>query len=148
MNGPSDNGADLTPYQLQLEYRALHQFLHLAPVGLVRAQLSGLIVMMNPAAARLLAPLSESGAEFNLFEMLAPITPDLRLLVQQFKRPVGVVCENYRVMLPEPGPGAPAPLALGFTILRLSADPDCLMAVITDQTTAVQLERIQAGWTR
>lgn len=148
MSSVGDDAGELSPGQLKLEYRALHQFLHLAPVGLVRAQISGLIVMMNPAAAQLLAPLARPGAEFNLFDMLDPISPDIRLLVQQFRRPLGMVCDNYRIMLPEAAPAESAPLALGVTVLRLSADPDCLMAVVTDQTLAVQLERLQTGWSR
>lgn len=134
--------------ELQLEHRALQQFLHLAPVGLVRATLTGQITMMNPKAAQLLAPLDFGEGDPNLFDILEPLTADVRLLVQQFKRPVGVVCDSYRVALPDPGTAAEAPLALGFTVLRLSADGDALMIVVTDQSMAVRLQRLQAGWGR
>jgi hypothetical protein len=135
--------------ELQLEYRALQEFLHLAPVGLVRCRRSGLITMMNPMAAQLLAPLGFGDGEPNLFDILDKASSDIRALVQTFRRTNDLIlCDNYHIMLPEPNTSASAPVALGITVMQLQADPDGLMVVITDASSAVKLRRLQASWMR
>ncbi|MEK0411432.1 hypothetical protein WNX29_10565, partial [Limosilactobacillus reuteri] len=52
---------------LRAEHEALMQFLYLAPVGLVQADLDGEIGMINPISAQLLMPLSPDGCLTNLF---------------------------------------------------------------------------------
>lgn len=132
------------------EARALQQFLHHAPVGLMRTRTDGEIVMMNPAAARLLAPLGVEGMP-NVFRVLAPASTDVQLMVQAFDRPAGVACDELRVLLPQPERpphNAELPLALGVTVMRVSGDQAHLMWVLTDQSAAVRLQRLQAGWMR
>ena len=63
MNGGLHHDID----QLGAEYEALIQFLYLAPVGLVQADLRGEIALMNPVAAQLLMPHSRDGGLDNLF---------------------------------------------------------------------------------
>jgi len=132
------------------EARALQQFLHHAPVGLMRTRTDGEIVIMNPTAARLLAPLGFEGMP-NIFRVLAPVSTDVQLMVQAFDRPAGVACDELCVLLPVPEQ-APAnaelPLALGVTVMRVSGDGAHLMWVLTDQSAAVRLQRLQAGWMR
>ena len=41
-----------------------------------------------------------------------------------------------------------APIALGVTVLRLPSDPDSLMVVLTDESAAIKLQRLQASWMR
>ena len=144
---------------LQSDYQALLEFVHLAPVGLVRARASGEVLMMNPQAAQLLAPLGFGDADaadgddaLNLLAILDRASPDIRMLVQGFSGP-GVVCEGYRVQLPEVAApahaaAAEAPIALGVTVLRLPSDPDSLMVVLTDESAALKLHRLQASWIR
>lgn len=139
----------LGPDELDVEYRALLQFLHLAPVGLVRARADGEVVLMNPTAAQLLNPIGlGDGDTINLLDVIDKVTPDIRMLVEAFHRSAGVICENYRVLLPETRHADDAPEALGITALRLQADPDCLMFVLTDESAAVKLQRLQASWIR
>lgn len=69
------------------EYEALLQFLYMAPVGLVQLAADGTILMLNPLSAQLLMPLSRDGELTNLFDALAPVAPDLRLLCGQFSAP-------------------------------------------------------------
>lgn len=150
MNQPLAPPAQTGPPDAALEYRALLQFVHLAPVGLVQARHSGLITMMNPMATQLLAHLGfgDGDAELNLFDLLDKATPDVRTLAQTFRRSSGVVCDNFRVPLPEQ-PGQPqAPIALGLTMMQLQADPDGLMVVITDASAEVRLQRLRASWMR
>lgn len=133
-----------------VEARALQQFLHHVPVGLLRTRTDGDIVIMNPTAARLLAPLGVEGMP-NLFRVLAPVSTDVQLMVQAFDRPAGVACDDLRVLLPVPEtPPAHVelPLALGVTVMRVSGDGAHLMWVLTDQSAAVRLQRLQAGWMR
>lgn len=130
-----------------LDPRALLEFLHLAPVGLLRMRPDGHILMMNPAAAQLLSHLGFGPGDPNLLDMLDPVTPDLRALLHVFKGSHGQVFEQYRVNLPE-GPDERRPLALGFSALVLPSDPNSLMVVVTEETNAVRLERLRKGWQR
>jgi hypothetical protein len=131
------------------EYRALLQFIHLAPVGLVKARRDGRIDLMNPMAAQLLAPLGfgEGTGGLNLLTILDRASPDIRTLVQLQQGSAGVVCENYRITLPE-ADHAPeeAPVALGVTLMMLGDVLDSLMAVITDESAAVRLQHLKASW--
>ena len=137
------------PELLRQEFQVLQEFLHLAPVGLLRLADGGDIAMMNPMAAQLLAPLGlGSQLQPNLFELLEPISQDIRLLVQTFSDTVGVICENFRVMMPTSRDDVERPLALGVTVMRVSAREDPLMVVVTDQSSAVKLQRLQGGFMR
>lgn len=134
---------------LEQEYQVLQEFLHLAPVGLVRTTAHGDITVMNPMAAQLLAPLGLAGQGApNLFELLETVNQDIRLLVQTFDDTVGVLCENFRVLLPPDLQGRERPLALGVTVMRVSAPEDPLMVVLTDQTGPLKLQRLQGGFAR
>jgi hypothetical protein len=140
----------ITPDMLR-EYRALLQFIHLAPVGLVQMKHSGDITMMNPMATQLLAPLGfGDGGDLNLLTLFDTVTPDLRLMVQGFSRVTGVLCDKHLVHMPETDASltADAPLALGVTAVQLQADPDTLMVVLTDESSAIKLQRIRATWGR
>jgi hypothetical protein len=125
------------------------QFIHLAPVGLVKARRDGVIDLMNPMAAQLLAPLGfgEGTGGLNLLSILDRASPDIRMLVQLQNNSAGVICENYRVALPEVE-HAPesAPIALGITLLMLGDVLDSLMAVITDESAAMRLQHLKASW--
>jgi len=137
---------------LRAELRGLMQFVHLAPVGLVQASLDGQISLMNPMATQLLAPLNlnDGMGVFNLFDILDKASPDLRTLVQTFKRTTGVICDHYRILLPEIESDSPAaldaPIALGITALMLPGTSDCLMVVLTDESAHIKLQRIKASW--
>jgi hypothetical protein len=144
-----DTTSGLNPEQLQLEYSALLQFLHLAPIGLVRARFSGEIMLMNPMASQLLNPIGMHDVDFNIFDILDKVSKDVRMLVQEFPDSKDVIlCEDFQLLLPEAKGGKDAPIALGVTIMRLPADPDTLMVVITDASGAWRLKRLQASWIR
>ena len=129
--------------QLRAEHEALIQFLYLAPVGLVQADIDGAIVMMNPISAQLLMPLSRDGGLDNLFDALDSVAPDLRYLCHQFERPSGKICDGLHVHLNAGGSGTTSgkklPQILSVTLLKLDATR--LMAVIDDVTTQVRRER-------
>jgi hypothetical protein len=146
MTGAPAPGPDEAHAALQREYQSLLQFIHLAPVGLVQARRSGLITMMNPTAAQLLAHIGfgEGDGDLNLFETLDKASTDIHTLVQAFNRSAGIVCENFRILIPDADRADDAPIALGITVLQ--ADPDSLMVVITDESNAVKLQRLQATW--
>jgi hypothetical protein len=137
-----------TEAELRAEVSSLMQFVHLVPVGLVQARVDGHIRLMNPMASQLLAPLglADSPGELNLFDVLDKASPDLRTLVQTFKRTTGVICDHYRILMPETQAVLDAPIALGITALMLPGTLDCLMVVLTDESAHIKLQRLKASW--
>jgi diguanylate cyclase (GGDEF)-like protein/PAS domain S-box-containing protein len=125
--------------QLRADYEALIQFLYLAPVGLVQAEMDGGIVMMNPISAQLLMPLSRDGGLDNLFAALDGVAPDLRYLCDQYTLPSGKICDGLHVHLNAGSAGKKVPQILSVTLLKL--DEQRLMAVIDDVTMQVRRER-------
>lgn len=125
--------------QLRAEHEALIQFLYLAPVGLVQADIDGAIVMMNPISAQLLMPHSRDGALDNLFTALEGVAPELRHLCSSFGQPAGKICDGLHVHLNAGGAGKKVPQILAVTLLKLDATR--LMAVIDDVTLQVRRER-------
>lgn len=120
------------------EYEALLQFLYMAPVGLVQLAADGTILMLNPLSAQLLLPLCPDGALTNLFDALAPVAPDLRLLCQDFAPPHGQICDATRLYLRADAAGN-GPQVLSLNMLKL--DPARLMAVLSDITQQDLRER-------
>lgn len=59
------------------EYQSLVQFLYRVPVGLIEFVQDGQIVMMNPKAAQLLMPVSQTGGLDNLYTALSHAAPNL-----------------------------------------------------------------------
>lgn len=128
--------------QLRAEHEALIQFLYLAPVGLVQADIDGAIAMMNPISAQLLMPLSRCGGLDNLFTALESVAPDLRHLCLAYDRPTGKICDGLHVHLNAGSTGKTGkktPQILAITLLKLDAQR--LMAVIDDVTLQVRRER-------
>jgi diguanylate cyclase (GGDEF)-like protein/PAS domain S-box-containing protein len=124
---------------LRAEHEALIQFLYLAPVGLVQAEIDGAIVMMNPISAQLLMPLSRDGGLDNLFTALESVAPELRHLCERYERASGKICDGLHVHLNAGGAGKKAPQILAVTLLKLDARR--IMAVIDDVTLKVLRER-------
>lgn len=124
--------------QLRAEHEALIQFLYLAPVGLVQADIDGAIVMMNPISAQLLMPLSRDGSLDNLFTALEGVAPELRHLCAAYTRPSGKICDGLHVHL-NAGGAKKIPQILAITLLKLDARR--IMAVIDDVTLQVRRER-------
>ena len=122
------------------EYEALVQFLYLAPVGLVQANLEGEIAMINPLSAQLLFPLSPDGNLTNLFLVLQSVAPDLRHLVESCSSSNGMLCDGMRIPLGAGNGGKSQPTTLSLTLLKL--DQHRLMAVINDITQQVARERM------
>ena len=131
----SDSSLDLSQ-----EYEALVQFLYIAPVGLVQADLHGEIAMINPLSAQLLMPLSADGNLTNLFTVLEGVVPDLQHLVRTFDSAYGMVCDGIRVPLGSFLHARSKPAMLSLTVLKL--DEERLMAVLTDITQQVAQERL------
>ena len=125
--------------QLSAEHEALIQFLYLAPVGLVQADIHGEVAMMNPIAAQLLMPLSRDGGLDNLFAALETVAPELRYLCGRHEAASGKVCDGLHVHLNAGSAGKRVPQILSVTLLKLDATR--LMAVIGDITEQVRRER-------
>ncbi|HUD35222.1 MAG TPA: GGDEF domain-containing protein, partial [Variovorax sp.] len=126
--------ASATPYE------ALIQFLYRAPVGLVQTSLAGDIAMINPMAAQLLMPLVAGGNLFNLFDVLAPIAPQLHALARQPVEADGLICDALHLHLPPSAAATDAaPRTLALQLLRL--DDATLMATLSDATAAVRHEQ-------
>lgn len=151
MTHPGDPIESMSSDDIRQEYEALLAFMHMAPVGLVRAQHDGLITLMNPTATQLLAPLGFDPGQPNFLRLMDKASPDLRQLLAIFQGSSGLVCDNYRVLMPEP-PHEHATreptLALGVTLLVLGNPARDLMAVITDDSNALKLQQVRASWMR
>ncbi len=128
--------------ELRAEHEALIQFLYLAPVGLMQADIDGAIVMMNPISAQLLMPLSRDGGLDNLFTALEGVAPELRHLCSTYGRRAGKICDGLHVHLiagSADRSGKKIPQILAITLLKLDAQR--IMAVIDDVTLQVRRER-------
>jgi diguanylate cyclase (GGDEF)-like protein/PAS domain S-box-containing protein len=124
------------------EHEALLQFLYLAPVGLVQADMQGEIAMINPISAQLLMPLAPGACLNNLFDALADVAPELRHLCAAFTAPSGMICEGRQIFLrqdPRVRIVRGTPNVLSISLLKL--DEGRLMAVISDVTEQVRRER-------
>jgi diguanylate cyclase (GGDEF)-like protein len=116
------------------EHEALIQFLYQAPIGLVQTTRSGDITMMNPMATQLLIPLSPEGDLDNLFDVLRPLAPQLRQLVDDVTAVSGMVLDGLRIPM---GAGMHA-RTLSLRLVKLSADT--LMASVSDVSATVGRE--------
>lgn len=123
------------------EHEALIQFLYLAPVGLVQADIHGEIAMINPISAQLLMPLAPGACLNNLFDALADVAPELRHLCTSFTEPSGMICEGRQIFLRQERVRIDrgTPNVLSISLLKL--DESRLMAVISDVTEQVRRER-------
>jgi len=124
------------------EHEALIQFMYLAPVGLVQADMQGVIAMINPISAQLLMPLAPQACLNNLFDALEGVAPELRHLCASFTAPSGMVCEGRHIVLHHGGRARierGTPEVLSISLLKLDAAR--LMAVISDVTEQVRRER-------
>ncbi len=119
------------------EHEALLQFLYMAPIGLVQADVDGAVLMANPLCAQLLMPLAPNGDLSNLFAVLAPLAPELPALVAALPEPGSVVCDGLRLALPA-APGRPA-TTLALNLLRL--DGQRLMGSLSDISHTVREEQ-------
>ena len=138
----------LSPQELVQAHGDLMRFVHLAPVGLVQTNRHGDIQQINPKAVQLLAPLGLAQGELNFLKLLDAASSDLRTLLHVFAHSSGVICENHRIELPASFTHPDGVQAFGLTVLMLDADRDSLMVVITDETHALKLQRLQAQWQR
>jgi diguanylate cyclase (GGDEF)-like protein/PAS domain S-box-containing protein len=121
---------------LESEHEALLSFMYLCPVGIVRSDKSGLVDMLNPLAAQLLMPLVKGGGIENIFDCLASVAPELRILVANYEAERGPVCENHRVFVTPARDGA---VVLACSIIKVGAN--VLMTVLTDISRQVDTER-------
>jgi len=120
-------------------YEALIQFLYQAPIGLMQTTPDGEITMINPMSANLLMPLAPDGNLLNLFDVLAPLAPQLRELAADYDQPGGVICDALRVSIRPAGPPGALPQTLEISLLKL--DESTLMASVSDVTASVHLEQ-------
>ncbi len=125
--------------EISEEHEALIQFLYLAPVGLVQADLDGTIGMINPISAQLLMPLSRDGNLANLFTALESVAPSLRHLCAEFPPSQGVICDAMYIHLNAGHHGKSAKTVVSLTVVKL--DESRLMAVLSDVTLQVRRER-------
>ena len=92
--------ASTVDQDLASAYEALVEFLYLTPIGIIKFRADGGIDMANPTAAQLLMPLVFDWDMSNLFRLLVPIAPDLRLHVQRFQEPTGPIVAEMQLFIP------------------------------------------------
>lgn len=119
-------------------YEALVQFLYRAPIGLAQTALDGAVELLNPMASNLLMPLATDAGLDNLFDVLAPVAPQLPAMVEAFIEPSGMICEGLRLPVGVQHVASGAPQVLSLNLMKL--DPERLMATLADVTFEVQRE--------
>jgi diguanylate cyclase (GGDEF)-like protein/PAS domain S-box-containing protein len=119
------------------EQEQLLQLLYLCPVGVIKLDAYGSIVLMNPYGAQMLMPLSSDGRLTNLFDLFESFAPEVGEMARRFPARIGKVCEEHRVFLPRPAPKAPATI-LSVTLQKV--DSESYVAVLTDVTAATGRE--------
>ena len=120
-------------------YEALVQFLYRAPIGLAQTALDGAVDLLNPMASNLLMPLATDASLDNLFDVLAPVAPQLPAMVSAFIEPSGMICEGLRLPVGVQHAASGAPQVLSLNLMKL--DPERLMATLADVTFEVQREQ-------
>ena len=118
---------------LAADYEALLEFLYLTPVGILKFQPNGQILMINPMAVSLLAPLAATTGMSDIFKLFSDVIPHLRRLIDPFQKPSGRVFDPIQISVP----GTCAVLTLGVNKV---AD-DTYMGVIQDITLAIEQEK-------
>jgi diguanylate cyclase (GGDEF)-like protein/PAS domain S-box-containing protein len=125
------------PTFAEREQEQLLQLLDLCPVGIIKLDAYGSIVLMNPYGAQMLMPLSNDGRLINLFDLFGPFAPEVGEMARRFPSRVGRVCEEHRVFLPPPFADAP-PAIISVTLQKVESE--AYVAVLTDVTAAVGRE--------
>jgi diguanylate cyclase (GGDEF)-like protein/PAS domain S-box-containing protein len=125
--------------QISNDLECLTQFLYLAPIGLIQAELNGEITMVNPLCSQYLMPLSQDGCMSNLFDALKTVAPDLQSRVKDFQPESGTICDEMHLTIRSNGLPNTELKILSLNLLKVDASR--LMAVINDVTTSVQRER-------
>ena len=133
LHGPIQSESDI-----ETRLAALTEFMYRAPLGMVQAGADGEIEMINPVATSLLMPLAPDGNLVNLFDVLAPVIPDLQEIVETADRPDGRVFEALRVSSPLLGKLRDRPRTLSVSLVIL--DEGRLMATVADDSAALELE--------
>ncbi len=116
-------------------FEELLQFLYLTPVGIVKFAADGTVELMNPVASQLLQPLVPANNLENLFDLLAPLVPDLRQLVAEFTADTGAIMDQRHL---ETSAGA-SRRVLSLTVHRVNEK--VYMAVLEDVTKLAEQER-------
>jgi len=124
---------DVNPGPDALE--TLTEFLYIAPVGLIKFQLDGLVDLINPMAAQLLMPLAPDGNLSDAYLALAPLSPALARVVRDFPDPSGRVLDHERCAITV----GTRPTVLSLTVHRFHGGS--YMAVLEDVTLVAEQER-------
>ena len=113
----------------------LLEFLYLIPVAVAKFRADGSIVLINPAAAALLLPLSGGGELANLFVAVEAVAPDLRRQIETFAAPEGTVIDQQWLSTMSIG----RTLVISLTVIRVAAD--AYLAVLADVTRIAEQDR-------
>jgi diguanylate cyclase (GGDEF)-like protein/PAS domain S-box-containing protein len=118
---------------LESDYDRLLEFLYLIPVGVIRFGADGCVQMANPAAARLLLPLSNGRELADLFALLEYKAPDLRTAVQASQATGGQVCHTAVFAVEAAG------TVLSLDVHKVS--DEMFIALVEDITRTVEQDR-------
>ncbi|UDL93672.1 sensor domain-containing diguanylate cyclase [Lichenihabitans sp. PAMC28606] len=125
---------------LERDRTELLQFLYACPVGLIRADATGAITMLNPVAMQLLLGLGSVAQSMNLFAAIEGYAPELRHVVSDFEAEQGQICQGHRVFVGRSKGGkTDIPQVLACTIVKLGKDQ--LIVTLEDISERVAQER-------
>ena len=121
--------------ELATSAEGLQQFFHVCPVGLAETDAPGRVLVINPAAVRLLTPAMTRPDFRDLGAVLDRLAPDLACAMRS-DGPTGPVGSAVACTF------AAADTWVGVQVLRL--EPDRFMVVVHDVTTEQRLARREA----
>jgi diguanylate cyclase (GGDEF)-like protein/PAS domain S-box-containing protein len=124
------------PTTTERELEELTQFVYLMPIAVARFGESGVLEMLNPAAARLLRNLDIVAAGADLQKILDRLCPGLSEAWSTSGGRVGAVIPAKQcTVLPAKGP------AVHLLLRMLRPDARCTMIILDDVTVMVEKER-------
>jgi len=116
------------------ERQELLELFYQCPVGLLEIDDRGLVRKVNPAAARMLAPVLGSRDLGDLFDVLRGLAPDVVARIEKNPEVLGPLAGGRRVLIPS---SRADDYCLDLTAVRVQ--PDRVMIVLTDVTAEHRL---------
>ena len=125
---------------LASENEELLQFLYASPVGILQMACDGTVGLINPLAMQLLTLCAQTTFLTNFFVMTEACAPDLRNMVDDFRAPNGIVCENHHIFIaPATDNGGHDAKVLTCTIVKLGSGR--LMVTLADVSRQIARDR-------
>jgi len=88
--------SDVIKSDLSLELSELHDFINQSPLGLIRANKWGKIIMLNAFGSQIITPIAIAlkQSPTNILDIIGAIEPELKEQIVTYKENHGTICDN------------------------------------------------------